>query len=64
MKRNPLDQQIEREYHARAQGKEINIMDIPKLFTYARERAAAGVDVGVAVQEAVDQLCRATGGVR
>ena len=52
---NKLDAAIEREYYRRAHGVHINIMNINPLFAYARERVAEGVDLGLAVQDAISK---------
>lgn len=59
MKNKKLDKVIEQEYYAQANGLVISILDIPKLFDYARKQAAEGKDVGAAVGEAIKQFCKA-----
>jgi len=58
MKDKILDKQIAQEYHKRAGGKTIAILEVPKLFAYARKRVVEGEDLGAAVQEAINQFCK------
>ncbi len=58
MKNNSIDKQIEQAYYRLAQGKQIGIMDIPKLFSDCRLTVSAGVAVDDAVRVAIDKYCR------
>lgn len=51
-----LDKLIEAAYYRNAQGVQINIMDINKVFTAGRAAHAAGTDVEQAVVDAIAQL--------
>ena len=43
-KKNPVDVRIEKLYHERCSGVQLNIMDLPKVWKYARSVAETGVN--------------------
>lgn len=52
-----LDKAIEQEYYKQANGLQINIMDMPKLFSLARTEVASGSSVEEAVKNGVSKFC-------
>ncbi len=56
-KKNKLDTEIEQSYYVQAKGKQISIMDIPKVFKECREAVAIGKTVDQAVNAAVEKYC-------
>ena len=52
-----LDKQIEAIYYRAAAGKQINILDIGKVFKAGHAAAAAGADVEAAIVAAVATYC-------
>lgn len=50
-----LDKAIEREYYQRAQGRQISVMDIQKVFRDSRADMERGLGIGAAVQAAIDR---------
>lgn len=55
-KQQDLDSRIEQEYYRRACGVQIDIMNIPKLFEYVRQRVLNGADLGLTVQDAISKF--------
>ena len=53
-----LDKLIEQEYTKQAQGKRIDIMDIPKLCAHARMLVGKGSSVNYAVQSGIELYCK------
>lgn len=53
-----LDKEIEQEYYKQAQGKQIDIMNIPKLYTHARMLVGKGSSVNYAVQSGIEMYCK------
>lgn len=54
MKKRQLDKEIEQEYYKQAQGRQISILDMPKLFKEVREAVAVrGESVADATGKAV-----------
>lgn len=58
MNSKQLDKAIEAEYYRQANGRQINIMDIPKLFDSARELVKGGKSVPAAVEIVVGMYCK------
>lgn len=56
--KNAVDSAIEQVYYARAQGLQIGMMDIPKLFNDARLAISQGKDVESATVEAIAKYCQ------
>jgi len=52
-----IDSIIEREYYRQAQGLQINVMDIPKLFRDARTFIVQGMSPADAVRQAIGIYC-------
>ena len=59
---NKLDKQINALYPRYASGKQIDIMDIPKLFKDVRDQVLQGLDVDQAVQNSVNKFCTSVTG--
>jgi hypothetical protein len=55
--KDPVNEQIEREYYQQAQGRQINIMQIPALFRDARALIQQGSTAADAVSIAIDRYC-------
>ena len=53
-----LDKLIEAEYYRQADGLQINVMDIPKLWDHARMLVGKGATVNYAVQSGIEMYCR------
>lgn len=58
-RKDSIDNEITRAYSRHAQGKQINIMNIPKVFTECRASILAGGTVDQAVAAAVAKYCTA-----
>lgn len=56
-KKDNLDKQIEQSYYKLAQGKNINIMDIPKVFADGRRAVNNGATVDQAVRASILMYC-------
>lgn len=56
-KKDPVDVQIEQEYYKQAQGLQINIMDIPKLWKDCKAAIQGGTDLATAMQAAIKKYC-------
>lgn len=56
-KKDKIDNDIEQAYYRLAQGQQINIMDIPKVFSESRKAISAGSMVDQAVRAAVLMYC-------
>lgn len=54
-----LDKMIEQAYYRLAAGKQISIMDIPKVYRDCRSAIAGGTSVDAAVTDAVARYCLA-----
>ena len=54
---NPIDKAIEQAYYVAAQNRQINIMDIPKVFADCRLAISTGEPVESAVKAAVEKYC-------
>lgn len=54
-----LDKEIEQAYYRLAEGQQINILDIPKVFAESRRAIAGGAVVDQAVRAAVLIYCQA-----
>lgn len=52
-----IDKEIESAYYRIASGKQISIMDIPKVFSDSRRAIANGAEVDQAVRAAVLMYC-------
>jgi len=59
MRNQALDKLIEKEYTTRAQDRMINIMDIGKVFKEARIDFMSGIEIGEAVQNAINKYTEA-----
>lgn len=57
-KKNAVDLDIEQAYYKHAQGMQIGIMDIGKLYNDARAAVASGEDVEAAVVKGVEKYCQ------
>jgi hypothetical protein len=53
-----MDKEIETAYYRLAQGQQINIMDIPKVFAESRRAILNGATVDQAVRAAVLMYCQ------
>lgn len=58
---NALDTAIERLYYQHAQGKQINILDISKIYAAGRTAAQNGADVEQTIIAAIAQYCTPSG---
>ena len=56
-----LDMQIEQTYYRLARGRQIDIMDIGKVFAEGHRAAAEGRNLEIAIQEAVDKYTMVSG---
>lgn len=52
-----LDKEIERAYYRHATGKQINILDIPKLYKDVRNEVIKGKNLEDVVKEAIARYC-------
>lgn len=57
MSEKQLDRVIERLYYKNANGKQIRVLDIPKLFQSAKTWIRSGQDPEMAVKNAIDTYC-------
>lgn len=57
MKTNKLDKDIERHYYKMANGKQISIMNICKLYADVRAMVEAGGDIEKSVAKAIEKYC-------
>ena len=57
-KARDVDGEIEREYYKQAQGKQIELIDILKLFAHARMMITNGASVNYAVQSGIELFCK------
>ena len=55
-----LDKEIEQAYYRLAQGKQINIMDIPKVFADCRKAMISGAVLDQAMRAAILMYCEDT----
>ena len=55
---NELDKAIERAYYIMGQGKQINIMDIGKLFNDCRTAVSIGEPLNEAMGKAISKYCQ------
>jgi len=57
MRAKVIDKQIEAAYYRLAAGKQINVMDIGKVYAAGRRAAETGTDVEAAVAGQIAELC-------
>ena len=60
-RKSAIDELIEKTYYRLAEGRQINIMDIGKVFDAGRDAYKNGLPVEVAIQAAVDKYTMVAG---